>query len=148
MNGMGVLGRCHVVGGQAAPEEYETYTPDTTDFSRVPTDVIGFRLSARTHDAALVDRLDIKTNDGQIFKNLSFGRDDHDAFCFSVVPERHWYECLGGKSHLCIDFCTNGEWYSCTKSFMGNESSGPEEESEEFSKCPISTEVYLLDYCL
>ena len=108
VNDMGVLGRRHVVGSKAAPEEYETYTPDTTDFSRVPTDVIGFRLSARTHDAALVDRLDIKTNDGQIFKNLSFGRDDHDAFCFSVVPERDWYQCLGGKSHLCIDFCTNG----------------------------------------
>ena len=42
VNDMGVLGRRHVVGGQAAPGEYETYTPDTTDFSRVPTDVIDF----------------------------------------------------------------------------------------------------------
>jgi len=126
INGRGVLGRRHVVARDVLS--------DTVDFSHVPTDMIGFRLSARTHDAGMISHLDAKTSDGNIFQNLSFD-EGSNKFCFSVVPERDWDNCVEGKSLLCIDFCTDGNWYDCTKAF--NAVGGSDEESEEFSKCPL-----------
>lgn len=118
VNSRGTLGRRWIVA--------EDTTSVTKEFDRVPKDVVGFRLTARTYDAAFIDQIHVKDG-GSTFKYLSFDRNNYDGFCLSRDPERDWTRCHGDKSYKCIDFCTNGLWYDCNDG----------DANHEFSLCPV-----------
>lgn len=102
VNNLGVLGRRFVVARDTTHEEFS--------LEEVPTEAIGFRLQARTVDTALVDYLQVTSQDSDsVFKNSCLEEDGGLVFCFSIDPDNNWSStCLGGKFHICIDFCTNG----------------------------------------
>lgn len=135
VNNLGLLGRRHVVARDTSH--------DVVSFDQVPTDVIGFRLQARTYDSALVDAVGIAHQiGGGTFKNLSFGEDGGKGFCFSIDPEDDFgvfsSRCYEGKSFLCIDFCTDG-WYDCADTLVKDDVTT--QFPSEFSKCPITTKA-------
>mmetsp|Transcript_9784 Transcript_9784/g.17660 ORF Transcript_9784/g.17660 Transcript_9784/m.17660 type:complete len:548 (-) Transcript_9784:307-1950(-) len=118
VNSRGVLGRRWIVA--------EGTTSARKTFSQVPTDVVGFRLTARTINAAFLDQVHVKEG-RRVFENLSFGDNNNRGFCFSRNPSRDWSDCEGNISRTCIDFCTNGRWYDC----------GNGDANHEFSRCPV-----------
>ena len=106
----------------------DTYT-GLKEYSTIPEETPGIRLSAVTNDGAFVDQVQVFTtettkkslrsswgaDDRAIFRDMKFGENNDKGWCVSTESNDTFGDrCEGGQAYLCVDFCVGGDVHVCT----------------------------------